>query len=368
MLHRRGRRVPRRFLSAAAAVAAFWVCGAGLPAAQPPATSSSCEIRTNERVVAVGDVHGAFDRFVSILREAKLIDGRRRWIGGRAIFVQVGDVLDRGANSGKVVDLLRRMGDDAARAGGRVHVLLGNHEVMRILGDYRYVSAGEYAAFRSVDSEALREQYYGLLASANLKRARAAGLQFDERAFRIKFFQDTPLGLVEMQMAFMPTGDYGRWLRSRDTMVKINGVVFVHGGPTVAVAALGCAAINAQARAELGTVTLAGPNLDSTLIVGPEGPLWHRGLVDGSPTVGPADVEAILKALAARAVVVGHTVAPGFQIRSHFDGRVIQIDTGMIGGDFFPGGVASALEIQGATWTAIYEGRREILRPSVPQG
>ena len=101
-----------------------------------------------------------------------------------------------------------------------------------------------------------------------------------------------------------------------------------------------------------------------TPMAGPQGPLWYRGLADGSPSVGPAEVDAILTALTARAIVVGHTVAGGFQIRSLFGGKVVPIDTGMLGGQFYPGGVASALEIQGSTWTAIYEGRREILRPS----
>jgi hypothetical protein len=81
--------------------------------------------------------------------------------------------------------------------------------------------------------------------------------------------------------------------------------------------------------------------------------------VDGTPGVGEAEVEAILKALGARAVVLGHTVPDGFRIKPTFGGRVVQIDTGMLDGEFFPGGVPSALEIQGDTWTAIYEGKRE---------
>ena len=80
-------------------------------------------------------------------RRAPALDRRTRHS------VQTGDVPDRGADSRKVFDLLRRLTDEAAKAGGRVHALLGNHEVMRMMGDYRYVSQGEYAAFRSLNSE-----------------------------------------------------------------------------------------------------------------------------------------------------------------------------------------------------------------------
>jgi len=369
MLHHRGRRVPRRLLSAALMAAALWAADVQLPRAQSAAKAPAavCAIETTERIVAVGDVHGAFDEFVAILQEAKLIDSRRRWTGGRAIFVQTGDVTDRGADSKKVIDLIRKLTDEAARAGGRVHALLGNHEAMRVMGDYRYVSAGEYAAFRTSESGALRDRYYELVAEENTKRAKAAGGEFDERAFRKQFFEGNPLGFVEMQIAFTAKGDYGRWLRERDTMVKINGIVFMHGGASVAVAPMGCDTINTQIRAELGSAAVADPNIEKRLSVSPDGPLWYRGLVDGSPGVGQPEVDGILTALSARAVVVGHTVADGFRIRGHFGGRVVQIDTGMLGGEYYKGGVPSALEIHGGNWTTIYKGQREALQPSIGQ-
>ena len=128
-------------------VAGAWLAAVAA-AGQAPA-APNCAVTTTERVVAIGDVHGGYEQFQAILRAAGLIDARRRWTGGRTVFVQTGDLLDRGAASRDVLDLVRRLERDAARAGGRVHALLGNHEVMRLLGDYRYVSEGEYAALRS---------------------------------------------------------------------------------------------------------------------------------------------------------------------------------------------------------------------------
>src|SRR4029453_4250905 len=110
-------------------------------ATQSTAPASVCRIETSELIFAVGDVHGAYDRFLAILRGAGLVDGRARWTGGRTILVQTGDVLDRGPASRRVLDLLRQLERDAARAGGQVHALIGNHEVMRIVGQWTDVSA-----------------------------------------------------------------------------------------------------------------------------------------------------------------------------------------------------------------------------------
>ena len=337
-----------------------------IPGAQSATAPDVCNIQTTERIVAIGDVHGAFDNFVAILRTAGLIDNRRQWAGGKTVFVQTGDVLDRGPASREAMDLLRKLEKDAPAAGGLVLPLLGNHEVMRIVSDRRYISAGEYNAFKGPDSNSLRDRAYEFLAEENAKQKKAAGQPFDQRAFRKLFYDETPLGSVEMQIAFGPDGDYGRWVRDRNTVARINGIVFLHGGLTPEVAAMGCEAINRTVQKEMRG-PLPPPNRMAALITTPDGPLWYRGLIDDGAAPGPADeskIDAALKAIDARAIVVGHTVSqPDYRIRPSSKGRIVQIDTGMLGGDFFPGGRPSALEIKGDTWTAIYlDGRQPINR------
>jgi hypothetical protein len=331
-------------------------------AAQNP-SSASCDIETSQRIVAVADVHGAYDRLVAILRAAGLVDSRQRWSGGRAIFVQTGDVLDRGADSRRVLDLLRRLEGEASRAGGRVHALLGNHETMRMIGDLRDVSAAEYEAFRTDGSEELRERYYRALLANAAARAEKAAEPFSEAAFRASFLEQTPIGFVELVLAFGPDGEYGRWLRERDTMVRINGIVFVHGGISPAVAPMGCAAINATVRSEMKAAPMSTDpaQLATQLTSREDGPVWYRGLaLENEGTFAP-EVEAVLQTLNARMIVVGHSVAAGGRVTPRFGGRVVQLDTGMLDGSFFPGGRASALEIRDARVTAIYEDRREEL-------
>src|SRR5712692_6201985 len=77
------------------------------------AADTSCTVDGVERIVAVGDVHGAYEPLVEILRAAGILDRRLRWAGGRAHLVQTGDILDRGPDSRKALDLLRRLEDDA---------------------------------------------------------------------------------------------------------------------------------------------------------------------------------------------------------------------------------------------------------------
>jgi hypothetical protein len=317
-----------------AALAAIASRGAG--------AASSCEIDGVERVVAVGDVHGAYDRYLEILRVAGIVDPTGRWAGGRTHFVQVGDMVDRGDDSRKVLDFLRRLERDAQGSGGRVHVLLGNHEVARMLGDLRLTTAGEYTAFANGDSENVRQRF-----------VRAAPV--DARDALLK---QTPLGWVEMRQAFGRNGDYGEWLRELPVVVIIDGFVFVHGGISPAVAPLGCAAINAQVRRELtGDLdkTRAAPL--SSLAARVDGPLWYRGLAQEPETFAP-QVAEVLSLLHARSVVIGHTVTPSGRITTRFEGRVVQIDTGMQPA-YVPDGRASALEIRNGETTAIYTDRRD---------
>ena len=278
--------------------------------------ASSCEFDGVERVVAVGDVHGAYDRYLEILRVAGVVDPSGRWAGGKTHFVQIGDIVDRGDDSRKVLDFLKRLERDAQGSGGRVHILLGNHEAARMLGDLRLTTAGEYAAFANRDSEKLRQQFLN-----------AAPVKTD--AEREALLKQTPLGWIEMRQAFGRDGDYGKWLRELPVVVTIDGFVFVHGGISPAVAPLGCAAINAQVKRELTSdldKTRAAPL--SSLVARVDGPLWYRGLAQEPETFAP-QVAEVLSLLHARSMVIGHTVSPSGRITTRFDGRVVQIDTGM---------------------------------------
>jgi hypothetical protein len=311
---------------------------------QVAAATSPCEIDRVDRIVAVGDVHGAYDRFVEILQTAGVIDARLRWSGGRTHLIQVGDVVDRGPDSRKTLDFLERLQDEAQRSGGAVHALLGNHEIMRMLGDLRYVTPGEYNAFTTPRSERIRSDFVNEV----------------EQSLRDQLLKDTPLGFVEMRVAFGRNGSYGERLRKLDVAVKVNGILFLHGGISPEVAGMSCDAINTTVRQEMTADienTRRAP-LES-LSARETGPLWYRGLAQEPETFAPM-VDEILAKQSVRAIVIGHTVAPEGRIQMRFGGKVFQIDTGMQPA-YIKTGRASALEIQGGVFTAIYTDRRDVL-------
>jgi hypothetical protein len=338
--------------------------GPGLAPRAGLAADGGCPAVAAPRVVAVGDVHGAYDSFLAILRFSGIADEKGRWTGGKAHLVQTGDLLDRGKDARKVLDLLMRLEGEASKAGGRVHALLGNHEVMNMLGDLRYLNPEEYASYRTPDSEALRQRFLDSAAERARKSAKAAGEAFDEGAFRSKFLAEVPPGLVERTQAFSEEGRYGKWLRQRPVIVKVNGVAFVHGGLTPEVAALGCEEINARVRRELNEdVAQTKKDPLATLAAGENGPLWYRGLAKDDESVLAPRVELALQSLGARAIVVGHSVTGTGRIQARFGGRVFGIDVGM--GDVYGKNLA-ALEVGAdGAFTAVYPDRREELaRPA----
>jgi hypothetical protein len=306
------------------------------------------EITGVERLVAIGDVHGDYDVFVSLLRIAKLIDNGTAWSGGKAHLVLPGDYIDRGKDSRKVLDLLMTLESRAEKAGGRVHALLGNHETMNIYGDLRYAVKADYDGFRAADSADLREA--ALEAALQAQRAKG-GAQPDLAGFRKKFEEEHPLGWVERQRAFSAEGKYGKWLRQRNTIVKINDLIFLHGGISPKYSSATLSFINDRVRAELADFS----KLNGGVTNDPVGPLWYRGLAEAPETdrAVAGAIDMFLQAQQARHIVVGHT--PQLAVLPRFEGKVILIDVGL---SAFFGGPPAFLLIENGKYYAVHRGSR----------
>ncbi|MBZ5585597.1 MAG: metallophosphoesterase [Acidobacteriia bacterium] len=290
------------------------------------------------RVVAVGDVHGDYAQFAAVLREAGILDRKDKWAGGKSHFVQTGDLVDRGPDSRKVMDLMIALEKQSAKAGGRVHALIGNHEAMNVYGDQRYTDPGEYAAFHNEKSEAVRDYFWQQYAELMKKDPAAAPL---DEAARKKWDAGHPLGFFEHRIAFLPDGAYGKWVRGHNAAVKINDTLFVHGGISPAYAAMSLTAINEQVRKELDG---AVPPPEA-MILSDDGPLWYRGLSEGDEQALRAHVDAVLTNFGVKRIVAGHTVMKG-GVAMRFEGRVIVIDTGL---SKAYGGTPSALILEAGT-------------------
>ena len=270
-----------------------------------------------DRIVAVGDVHGNFEGLVQILQHVKLIDKEMKWIGGQTVLVQTGDLLDRGGAVRRVLDLLMGLQQQAAAAGGRVIVLLGNHEAMNLTGELDMVSAGAYASF--------------------------------------------PGGEAGYRREFGPAGRYGKWLLSLPAIVQVDDTIFLHGGIGPSYSQWELDDINRQVREALEKRD-DGPD---SILYDREGPLWFRGLARWDEEKLAGYLTKWLLARGARRIVSGHNVQDDGRIRMRLDGRIFLIDTGMLE-SAYPGGRPSALEIAGGRVTALYPDGERLLWKAKP--
>jgi hypothetical protein len=360
---------------------AGWAVAAPAPAESPGS------------VIAIGDVHGAFDGFVAILQHTGLIDKQNHWAGGKTTLVQVGDLLDRGPKPRDVMDLLVALEKEASKDGGRVVSLLGNHEVMNIMGDLRYVTPENYVSFANANSEERRKSAYkDYVKWRESHTALLTELPQPLELTEAEWMARHPAGFIEQREAFGPKGSYGKWLRGHAALAEINGVIFLHGGISPSLASMKLNAINsgirdeisafdsykqymlderlilpffnlqeitavaqAEITAEKKSMVPSNPDLQAKLFqflqfpdwlsVRVDGPLWFRGYDQWSEEEGTSQVDKILQSFNANHLVTGHTVQKGGSIRSRFGGKVFLIDTGMLS-SYYAGGRASALEIQ----------------------
>jgi len=278
-----------------------------------------------------------------------------------------GDLVDRGPDDRAILDLVRRLQKEAKSAGGAVHALLGNHEVMNLIRDLRYVTDGSYAAFakdeRGRDRRDAWEGYQELYSEQGM----------DSDRLEAAFNKDYPPGYFARARAFGRRGEYGRWLLDQPAVVKLNGIVFVHGGLTPEAAELGLDRVNQLVKDNIGAVVkssevladiVKGPaafpelvgaasQLSELAATGqrvnrkfasaardfmaaiealpfrPDGPLWYRGVSLANERIERDRVDAVLQSLNARAMMVGHTVTRTGRVSTRFNGRVYRGDVGM---------------------------------------
>ncbi|HWJ59043.1 MAG TPA: metallophosphoesterase [Sphingomicrobium sp.] len=304
------------------------------------------------RIVAIGDLHGDFSAWTDIARDAGLIDASGHWKGGSTILVQMGDVTDRGPDSLKIITALQQLQREATVTGGKVIVILGNHEAMNTTGDLRYVSAGEYQAFANRRSAQTRQRYYDENRMKLEAEAKAADPSVSPAAVRAAFYARTPLGWVEHRQAWSPSGRLGKWAATNPAIVKIGDTLFVHGGISEETARAPLDTVNRQVAAAMA----AGDARKDSILFDPLGPLWYRGLVIRDPDAEAArsaakrpiprprdELAKVLSAYGAKRIVVGHTPSiRGIAITE--GGWLARIDTG---NSAYYGGQLSWLEIQG---------------------
>jgi len=323
-----------------------------------------------KRIIAVGDIHSDFGNALKVLHMADVVDEHGNWTGNVDMFVQTGDIIDRGLDTMKLFFWMEKLRQQALSVGGEVVSHLGNHEWMNLLADWRYVYPEEIKTFGSV---AARQK---MLQTGRIGKAWAANYSVTSR---VPFHPS--IGTTNLD--FDPSAHISNPLAHA-------ALSFVHGGlsPTYPHLTPYPSRINGIGRQLLRKLQeremppphppapYAGLPNDATgeehRLYGQDGPLWYRGWAQDPDQQVCQSVDEVLKKTGVRRLIMGHT--PNFQkIISRCNGKIIIIDTGI---SHAYGGALSALSIKytlaphptdKGKWTerelivALYPNRQEVV-------
>ncbi len=282
-----------------------------------PAIPPVTRIPAPPRIVAIGDLHGDLDATRAALKLAGAIDDKDHWAGKDLMVVQTGDQLDRGDGEREILDLLDRLADEAKAAGGAVVVLDGNHEVMNVSLDFRYVTPVGLKDFAGIPG-------------ADPADPRLSGVPETARA---------------RGAAFLPGGPMAKRLARRGIVAVVGDTVFVHGGVLPKHVRYGLDRMNREVSAWMEGTAPAAP----AIVTAEDGPIWTRQY---SAAADEGDCKVLREALAlipAKRMVVGHTVQRG-GISPACAEQVWRIDVGL---SRVYGGKPEVLEIAGEKVRAV---------------
>jgi len=232
-------------------------------------------------MLALSDIEGDFLALKTMLQGAKVMDKQFNWTFGNGHLMLVGDFFDRGTNVTECLWLLYKLEAEAEAVGGKVHFILGNHEILNLQDNTAYV--------------------------------------------RRKYLENADFIGEDYKNWYDQNSELGRWLRSKNAVEKIGDYVFCHGGisPELANTRLGLYEINRIARQHLGKPNEAIADADAKAIFDLRtGIFWYRSIAKN--LISKEEVSAVLQFAGAKRMVIGHTLQP--DLTALYGGRVICID------------------------------------------
>jgi len=239
-----------------------------------------------DSIIAISDVHGQFRKYADILQANGVIDKDLNWKFGKGHLVYLGDAFDRGDRVTELLWHLFTLEKQAEKAGGMVHVVLGNHDDMALSGDQRYMNE----KYRKVE-ELTKINYSDLYSGSSV---------------------------------------LGKWLRSKPVMITINDILFVHGGISLDLVRmkLPVKEVNKLFSGKIlgKAITPDNKNKKVELLAGDNGPLWYRGYFEDS-TFSENRADSILNFYDSKHIIVGHTTFNNVKVL--YNNKIIGIDAGI---------------------------------------
>ncbi|SDB25821.1 Calcineurin-like phosphoesterase [Flavobacteriaceae bacterium MAR_2010_188] len=240
------------------------------------------------KVAALSDIHGQYDLFVEILKNNQIVTDSLEWNFGNGNLVIVGDVFDRGAKVNEVLWLIYDLEKQAAAKGGAVHYILGNHEYMILEGEMGYINPKYRTTMRLLQMN--YKDLYG------------------------------------------PNTVMGRWLRSKSTILKINGITYVHGGISKNLLKEGYKMdkINNVMVQAIDKPDSLKTHKNTKVFFENDGPIWYRGyFYDNLPD---EEISEILSKTKSNHIIVGH--CSNEEIIKLYDGKIYGVDSSIKNGEY----------------------------------
>lgn len=240
-----------------------------------------------DSVSVITDIHGEYASYINLLKATGIIDDNLNWKFGKGHLVILGDTFDRGDMVTEVLWHIFGLEKQAVEAGGMVHVLLGNHEVLVLDKDVSYIS-DKYKKVESISDT----KYYDLYSENSV---------------------------------------LGKWLRSKPVIITINNTIFVHAGISIEL-------VNKNLKIdEINQIffeKIVGKNVPAnvknqnmTLLNESNGPLWYRGYFTDK-NFSESRLDSILGFYNKDFIVVGHTTYS--DIKSLFNNKILGVDAGIM--------------------------------------
>ncbi|MDY3319592.1 metallophosphoesterase [Riemerella anatipestifer] len=246
-----------------------------------------------QKLIAISDIEGNFDAFSSFLINNKVVDTNYNWIFGNGHLVLTGDFVDRGTNVTAVLWLIYKLEEQSEKQGGKVHYILGNHEIINFQGRFKYNNE-KYIKVASLISK-----------TEDWKKA--------------------------TQYMFSEKTELGKWLRSKNGIEKIGNYIFVHAGlsPNILKYNLSISDINGLSQQNWFKDLYNKPENDekANFLIGREGIFWYRGLaIDYKHynKISETELNKVLNFYQAKKIVFGHTISDN--IKKEYNGKLINID------------------------------------------
>jgi Calcineurin-like phosphoesterase len=236
-----------------------------------------------KKMFILSDIEGNFHALRTLLQANGVINEKLDWTFGTGHLVLTGDFFDRGIQVTEVLWLIYSLEEKAKADGGYVHFILGNHEIMNLSGDYRYVHQ--------------------------------------------KYMENAVLLKEDYRNFFGTQSELGQWLRTKNVVEKIGDMLFAHGGISAAVNSsdISVSRINKLARPYYTDSTFQYKDPKVELLYSEVGPFWYRGYYMDKAKASQSQVDSTLSLYKVKYIATGHTIVAD-TVSVHFNGKVFDTD------------------------------------------